>query len=187
MNTGTAVYAILSSTCLILVWWSPGMHNVLNLLTPPMYPFFIVAVRFLFALSASNILAIIWMANKSIPLRKPNSSLRDEKSTCVSSKNSSSHQIATRSMSATVFNVISRLSFSLHMVNYIVIKYEFASSRTLLNLYPFRTIERILSYFTLMVPAALIFEVFFTSPLNQVRKFVISCLTRAHDLSPLIN
>lgn len=126
-----------------------------------MYPTFIVATKVMYALYGPHVIAV-WILIAE--------SLRSHKRPGGKTHETSANSISYRS---TVIHFITRIVFSMHMINYTFIKFDFSTSRSLYYLYTIRTLERILySTFSILF-LAVPFHVFCIAPFAKLRVAIV--------------
>ena len=79
---------------------------------------------------------------------------------------------------------ICRLSYSLYLTNYFVVKSEFFTSRQVLPLTWYSVIIRILASFNIMLLAAFIFHLLFVTPFDNLRRTLVSKIRKSNDNRP---
>lgn len=133
-----------------------------------MYPHFIVIVRILFVLTTPNIVAMAVLAIENGKKVKSKDKVKSKKD----NQSSVSDQFVSN-----FIRLLSKLAFSMHMVNYVYIKYDFANSRSLFYVYPLESLERIFYSITCIVILALPFHIFMIAPFASLRQQLLRKLT----------
>ena len=88
-----------------------------------------------------------------------------------------------KKQSYSIIQGICRLSYSLYLINYFVVKSEFFTTRNVLSLTWYSILSRLLSSFIIMILAAVIFHLLFVAPFDNLRKTFISKLRKCDPSS----
>ena len=78
---------------------------------------------------------------------------------------------------------ICRLSFSLYLINYFVVKTEFFTSRTVFPMSWYKINTRIVGSLNSMMVASLIFHLIFVAPFDNLRRSWVSKMMKSRDKS----
>lgn len=157
-------------TLLGTVSFSPAVHNYYHALSVEMYPVFIVSMRILFVFTTPHIIAMAILYAQSKRGKSSPSKIEENKLTSESKLHDS--------WTSNFIRFLSRLAFSMHMVNYAFIKYDFANSRFLYYVYPMKSLERIFYSITFIIFVALPFHIFIIAPFVSFKRVVLKKLNK---------
>lgn len=155
----TVIHFIIAEALVIVVFFSPSLHNIFGVVHEEIYPHFIVLFRVLFVLTAPLFLSIIPFSPIGVKNQESEIQARNNNDLDFS-------QIKEK-WTTSIFHGLSRLSFSMHMINYFYIKYDFMTSRVLIDIAPYDFFKRLFYSIVYIVLLALVFHLFFVAPVNS--------------------
>jgi len=172
------VYLALGSVFPAVTGLLNGLYNEYGIITDAMGPALIIANRIIQSTSCCCLLTYYMTVFHPVKKADENESKRTTETPCEPST-SDAIPSATKKNPETdrVFApvvALCRLSYSLYMSNYLIVKTSFFTSRTLLRLGFHGTISRILSSLMAMIALAFLFHLFVVAPFDNLRRRMFS-------------
>jgi hypothetical protein len=182
----TLIHGIIVGICLGITSFSPALHNIFHLIPFEYYRYYIVSSRILFVLSTPIILTMASFAPtfvteeiKSVVTKEESvsqNSLLDE------NRNEMMEKVDKKSKERyrlSLLQGLERLALAMHLINYFYIKFEFLSSRILMDMDAYSLIIRAVNSTSIIVLLGLLFHIFFVAPINSLVRYFI--LDRMND------
>jgi len=170
---------------LMLAEISPALHNTFNALPASLVPFYLVFNRLCFTVAIT--LLVLYASSLGAQPEKSQTVNGESSAKCVGNRAPNTEETPSDdtdgisrlkslfSAFLDVFNshaatLVTKLSFSLFISNYLFIRSDFFSSRYLLenNIYPF--FKRMTSMYASILLTAFVFHLLFIAPLDKLRK-----------------
>ena len=158
----TMIHASIVGFLLGITSFSPALHNIYHLIPFQYYPHYILFFKILFISACPLIITLASFA----PFMQEEDSKEKSRSHPNESRDENNFSIT---------QGLERLSFSMHLINYFYIKYDFLSSRTLMDMDAYNLVKRAASSMVIIIILGLFFHILFIAPINGlVNTFILN-------------
>lgn len=171
----TCIHIYLACCFLAVTSFSPALHNIYNLIPEHYYPHYIIAVKvlFVFIVSPTILTSVAFsppVVRKRIPVHDDNNNNQtgDIRVRHDNNNNVSLDSTVKQDEKAeySFMKGLERLSLAMHLINYFFIKYDYLSSRMLMDVDGYNLLKRTCSSLTCIVIIGFFFHIFFVAPVS---------------------